>query len=86
MRNFRKNTLEFRIFNAIKSGELNGPVIEKVLLDMLAREWDYLDAISCTLSYQDQCRIKNGLYEAKMLLTLIRQCNLACSKGLDHLQ
>lgn len=86
MRNLQKNTLEFRILNAIKSGELDGLVIERVLQDTLVREWDYLDAISCTLSYQEQCKIKNGLYELKMLLTFIRQCNLSCRQDLDRLQ
>lgn len=67
------------IYDAILSKELNGPIIEDFLRRTLAREWDYFDAVRCTMSYEDQCKAKNTLYQLKMFLTLVRNCNLAAN-------
>lgn len=67
-------SLEETLYNAIQTGDLNGLVIEDFLKKHLAREWDYFDAIRCTMTYSEQCKMKNALYQIKMLLTFIRNC------------
>lgn len=75
MRNFNDSaSIQERIFNAIQSGELDADVIDELLTDTIAREKDYLETISFTLSYSEICKRKCTIYELKILLTFVRWC------------
>lgn len=67
------------IFEAIQNKQLDPQIIEEMIVETLAREWDLLNAISFTLTDQQICKRKTMLYEIKIFLTFIRACKRACS-------